>query len=172
MAHLTDTLYTRAPVSPNCHTLPFTGSLQTSNLPQQSSVKLSDAAHTGSVTSSKTVPQAGSKQVLGASSCLLCELEVWALSLPRFLLAAAVELSAVPSGPHTAAWRRCECNLLFSCRWLELGLWLLSLRLWRDEKLDLLGADGDFIWLKPPFEMFQGAATEQKAGMARSDLAD
>lgn len=61
---------------------------------------------------------------------------------------------------------------MFSCRGLELGLWLLSLRLWRDEKLDLLGADGDFIRLKPPFEMFQGAATEQKAGTARSDLAD
>lgn len=58
-------LYKSTSVSKNCPTLLFTGSLQTFNLQQQSSVKLSDPAYTGSVTSSKTVTQASSKQVLG-----------------------------------------------------------------------------------------------------------
>lgn len=61
-----------------------------------------------------------------------------------------------------------ECDLLFCCRWLVPGFWLVSgswlLNLWfrRYETLDLLRADGYFIWLQPPLEMFQGAAKEQK----------
>lgn len=99
----------------------------------------------------------------GASSCLLCGVEVWAFSPPWISpCCRAVKLSAVPPGPQTAAWRMCVCNLLFCCRWLVPGLGLLSLRLRRDEELDLLCADGDFIWLEPPFEMFQGATKEQK----------
>lgn len=163
MAHLTDTFYTRAPVSPR--TAPSCSSLDpckplTSNRAQSSFL----IQHTqGQLLHPRQSHKPAPSRSSGGSSCLLYELEVWALSLPRFLLAAAVKLSTVPSGPHTAAWRRCECNLLLSCSWLELGLWLLSLRLWRDEKLDLLGADGDFIRLKPPFEMFQGALIRIKS---------
>lgn len=82
--------------------------------------------------------------------------------LPGFLLAAVLPCSPLfPLGPRQLLGV-CVCNLLFCCRWLVPSLWLLSLRLRRDEELDLLCADGDFIWLEPPFEMFQGATEEQK----------
>lgn len=105
-----------------------------------------DPARTGSVTPSETAPHmpALSKSP-GASSCLLCGVEVRAFPTPR------LDFSSLLLGVRV-------CNLLFCCRWLVVpGLRLLSLRLRRDEKLDLLCADGDFTWLEPPFEMFQGA---------------
>lgn len=134
--------------------------MQTSKLPKQSSVKLCDPAHT----TSKTVTHASSKQALRGQQLFA----LWIGSLGIFspwisLCCGAVKLSTVPPGPRQLLGL-CVCHLLFSCRWLVpgLSLCLLCLRLWRDEKLDLLCADGNFIWLKPSFEMFQGATKEQK----------
>lgn len=164
MAHLTDTFYTRAPVSPRtappfssldpCKPLTCSNRVQSSFLIQHTQGQLLHPRQ-----SHKPAPS----RSWGPAAVCFVNWKPGHYLFPTFLLAAAVKLSTVPSGPHTAAWRRCVCNLLFSCRWLELGLWLLSLRLWRDEKLDLLGADGDFIRLKPPSEMFQGALIRIKS---------
>lgn len=163
MAHLTDTLYTRAPVSPRtatpcssldpCKPLTCSNRAQSSFLIQHTQGQLLHPRQ-----SHKPAPSRSSGP---AAVCFVNWKSGHYLSLGFSLL--PLSSSAVPSGPHTAAWRRCACNLLFSCRWLGLGLWLLGLRLWRDEKLDLLGADGDFIRLKPPFEMFQGALIRIKS---------
>lgn len=85
------------------HTLLFTGPLQTSHLQQERSVKLSDPAHTGSVTSSKTVTQASSQQVPGGQQLSA----LWTGSLGVFspwisLCCRALELSPVfPPGPSS-----------------------------------------------------------------------
>lgn len=87
--------------------------------------------------------------------------------------------------PRCSLWTRdsCStcvsvCNLLLCCCWfvpgcwLVLGHWLLNLWLWRNQILDLLCADGYFIRLQPPLEMFQGAMKGQKKRVAVSDLTD
>lgn len=116
-----------------------------------------DPAHTGSVTSSGTVTHASSKQVPEGQQLFALWRRSLGFPLPGFLLAALLSSSLLfPLGPRQLLGV-CVCNLLFCCRWFVPGLWLLGLRLRRDEELDLLCADGDFIWLEPSFEMLQGA---------------
>jgi hypothetical protein len=109
----------------------------------------------------------------GSCSCLLCGVEVQAFpSLGFFLLpSTAANLFTVPSGPRQLL---CVCayNLLFCCWCLIPSCWLLHVWVWRDQTLDLLCTDGNFIWLEPPLEMFQGARKEQKARVSVWDLAD
>lgn len=87
MAHLTDTFYTRAPVSPRtappCSSLDPCKPLTCSNRAQSSFL----IQHTqGQLLHPRQSHKPAPSRSSGASSCLLCELEVWALSLPRFLL--------------------------------------------------------------------------------------
>lgn len=84
----------------------------------------------GSVTSSKTATQASPKQVPGGLQLSALRSDVWAFSLPRFLLAAAAALPNSPLFPPDPRQLLGVqmCNLLFGCCWLVSGHWLVPSR--------------------------------------------